>query len=125
MMRWRVLNGSVGSADVVERRRDLFVVVGVLVRKHQRGCRRDCSGLVAVDLLDLGRPFLACVAEVETVPADPLRGAAPIAVLDRGGLNTDKVDYLSSRQHPCCTLIARPPMSEVKRLLELGARYCE
>ena len=48
---------SVALADVVECRRDVLVVVWVLVREHQ-WCRwGDCSGLVAVDLFHLGRPF--------------------------------------------------------------------
>lgn len=45
--------GFVGSADVVERGRDVWVVVGVLVGQHKFGGGRDGAGLVPVDLFDL------------------------------------------------------------------------
>ena len=45
--------GFVGSADVVERGRDVWVVVGVLVGQHKFGGGGDGAGLVSVDLFDL------------------------------------------------------------------------
>ena len=64
-------------ADVVECRRDVFIVFGVLVRKHLRGRRISGStGRIAVDLLDLGRPLPVFVGKVEAPPADPLGSAA-------------------------------------------------
>jgi hypothetical protein len=46
--------GFVGSADVIERGRDVWVVVGVLVGKHKFGGEGDGAGVVSVDLFDLG-----------------------------------------------------------------------
>jgi len=46
--------GFVGSADVVERGRNVGVVVGVLVGQHNFGGGRDGAGLVSVDLFNLG-----------------------------------------------------------------------
>ena len=45
--------GFVGSADVVEGGRDVWVVVGVLVGQHKFGGGGDGAGLVSVDLFDL------------------------------------------------------------------------
>ena len=45
--------GFVGAADVVERGRDVWVVVGVLVGQHKFGGGRDGAGLISVDLFDL------------------------------------------------------------------------
>jgi hypothetical protein len=46
--------GFVGSADVIERGRDVWVVVGVLVGQHKFGGEGDGAGVVSVDLFDLG-----------------------------------------------------------------------
>jgi hypothetical protein len=106
-----------GSADVVECRRDVFVVVGVLVRQHQAGCQGDCSGLLAVDLVHLGRPFPAFGVEVEAVSADPLRGAAAQCLREWRDVlkRVDVVGFVSGRpvnlRHGSCTQASRSDVS--------------
>ena len=82
-MRCRVENAPGRPPDLFQRRRDLAVVVGVLVRQHQIGGRVHRAGLVAVHPLDLGRPLPALVGEIEPEPTDALGLAAGQCVLDR------------------------------------------
>jgi hypothetical protein len=42
------------AADLVESRRDVLIIVGVLVRQNQARCRGDRSRAVAVNLRNLG-----------------------------------------------------------------------
>ena len=46
--------GFMGAADIVQRRCDMFIVVGMLVGEHKVGGGIRRAWLVAVDLLDLG-----------------------------------------------------------------------
>jgi hypothetical protein len=74
--------GPVCSKDVIQRRRQLSPVVGMLVGQDKAGGRGDRSGFVAVDAFDLGGPFPTFVGEVEAPGADGLRCPAGDGLLD-------------------------------------------
>jgi hypothetical protein len=74
--------GSVRPKDVVQRRRDMSYVVGMLVGQDEAGGWGDGSWLVAVDAFELGGPFPTFVGEVEAPGADVLRCPAGDGLLE-------------------------------------------
>jgi hypothetical protein len=81
-IRWRALKGRCVRKDVIQRRRHVSPVVGMLVGQDKAGGRGDRSGFVAVDVFDLGGPFPTFVGEVEAPGADGLRCPAGDGLLD-------------------------------------------